>query len=76
MSISPIPELVTELAAGRMVILVDEEDRENEGGLVLAAEVTRDAVRRLALEPGRPVHALVKAVSIDVSAMASAPPPR
>ena len=46
------------------------------GGLVLAAEVTRDAVRRLALAPGRPVHALVKAVSIDVSAMASAPPPR
>ena len=38
MSISPIPELVAELAAGRMVILVDEEDRENEGDLVLAAE--------------------------------------
>ena len=38
MPISPIPELVAELAAGRMVILVDEEDRENEGDLVLAAE--------------------------------------
>ena len=38
MSIAPIPELVAELAAGRMVILVDEEDRENEGDLVLAAE--------------------------------------
>jgi 3,4-dihydroxy 2-butanone 4-phosphate synthase/GTP cyclohydrolase II len=38
MSISPIPELVAELAAGRMVILVDEEDRENEGDLVLAAD--------------------------------------
>ncbi len=36
--IAPIPELVAELAAGRMVILVDEEDRENEGDLVLAAE--------------------------------------
>jgi 3,4-dihydroxy 2-butanone 4-phosphate synthase/GTP cyclohydrolase II len=36
--ISPIPELVAELAAGRMVILVDEEDRENEGDLVLAAD--------------------------------------
>ena len=38
MSISPISELVAELAAGRMVILVDEEDRENEGDLVLAAD--------------------------------------
>ncbi len=38
MSISPVPELVAELAAGRMVILVDEEDRENEGDLILAAD--------------------------------------
>ncbi|HEX7439730.1 MAG TPA: 3,4-dihydroxy-2-butanone-4-phosphate synthase, partial [Caldimonas sp.] len=38
MAIAPIPELVAELAAGRMVILVDEEDRENEGDLVIAAE--------------------------------------
>jgi molybdate transport system ATP-binding protein len=44
------------------------------GGLVLAAEVTRDAVRRLALAPSRQVHALVTAVSIDVSAMTSTPP--
>ncbi len=38
MAICPVPELVAELAAGRMVILVDEEDRENEGDLVIAAE--------------------------------------
>jgi 3,4-dihydroxy 2-butanone 4-phosphate synthase/GTP cyclohydrolase II len=38
MSLNTIPELVAELKAGRMVILVDEEDRENEGDLVLAAE--------------------------------------
>ncbi|HEX7438253.1 MAG TPA: 3,4-dihydroxy-2-butanone-4-phosphate synthase, partial [Caldimonas sp.] len=38
MAIAPVPELVAELAAGRMVILVDEEDRENEGDLVIAAE--------------------------------------
>ena len=49
MSISPIPELVAELAAGRMVILVDEEDRENEGDLVLAAEqVTPQAINFMA----------------------------
>src|SRR5437763_11874379 len=45
MSIAPIPELVAELAAGRMVILVDEEDRENEGDLILAADrVTPEAI--------------------------------
>jgi 3,4-dihydroxy 2-butanone 4-phosphate synthase / GTP cyclohydrolase II len=38
MSICTVPELVSELSAGRMVILVDEEDRENEGDLVLAAD--------------------------------------
>jgi 3,4-dihydroxy 2-butanone 4-phosphate synthase / GTP cyclohydrolase II len=35
---APIPDLVAELAAGRMIILVDEEDRENEGDLMLAAD--------------------------------------
>ena len=49
MAISPVPELVAELAAGRMVILVDEEDRENEGDLVLAAEhVTPEAINFMA----------------------------
>ncbi|HLU79968.1 MAG TPA: 3,4-dihydroxy-2-butanone-4-phosphate synthase, partial [Burkholderiaceae bacterium] len=43
--ISPVSEIVAELRAGRMVILVDEEDRENEGDLVLAAEfVTPEAI--------------------------------
>ena len=43
--ISPVTEIVAELRAGRMVILVDEEDRENEGDLVLAAEyVTPEAI--------------------------------
>lgn len=49
MPISPVPELVAELAAGRMVILVDEEDRENEGDIVIAAErVTPEAVNFMA----------------------------
>ena len=49
MAISPVPELVAELAAGRMVILVDEEDRENEGDLVMAAElVTPEAINFMA----------------------------
>ena len=36
--ISPVEDIVAEMRAGRMVILVDEEDRENEGDLVLAAD--------------------------------------
>lgn len=36
--ISPLQEIIEEIRAGRMVILVDEEDRENEGDLVFAAE--------------------------------------
>lgn len=36
--ISPIADIVAELRAGRMAVLVDEEDRENEGDLLIAAE--------------------------------------
>src|SRR5450830_1927700 len=36
--ISPVEDIVADMRAGRMVILVDEEDRENEGDLVLAAD--------------------------------------
>ena len=43
--LAPITEIISELKAGRMVVLVDEEDRENEGDLVMAAEyATPDAV--------------------------------
>jgi len=49
MLMSNTQEIVAELRAGRMVILVDEEDRENEGDLVLAADfVTPEAVNFMA----------------------------
>ncbi len=49
MSLSSTKEIIAELRAGRMVILVDEEDRENEGDLVLAAEfVTPEAINFMA----------------------------
>ncbi len=48
-AISPVEVIVAEMAAGRMVILVDEEDRENEGDLVLAADhVTPAAINFMA----------------------------
>ena len=48
-AISPVEDIVAEMRAGRIVILIDEEDRENEGDLVLAADhVTADAVNFMA----------------------------
>jgi 3,4-dihydroxy 2-butanone 4-phosphate synthase/GTP cyclohydrolase II len=48
-TISPVQDIVADMAAGRMVILIDEEDRENEGDLVLAADhVTPDAINFMA----------------------------
>jgi len=47
--ISPVEDIVAEMRAGRMVILVDEEDRENEGDLVLAADhVTPETINFMA----------------------------
>ena len=48
-AISPVEEIVADMKAGRIVILVDEEDRENEGDLVLAADhVTPEAINFMA----------------------------
>lgn len=41
MSLNQPEELIEDLRAGRMVILMDDEDRENEGDLVMAAECVR-----------------------------------
>ncbi len=47
--ISPIEEVVEDIKAGKMVILVDDEDRENEGDLCMAAEmVTPEAINFMA----------------------------
>ncbi len=59
-----IPAILDDLRAGKMIILVDDEDRENEGDLVIAAEkITPEAINFmatharglicLALTPGR-----------------------
>lgn len=47
--ISPVEDIVADIRAGRMVILIDEEDRENEGDLVLAADhVSAEAINFMA----------------------------
>ena len=47
--ISSTLEIIADIKAGRMVVLVDEEDRENEGDLLMAAEfVTPEAINFMA----------------------------
>ncbi len=47
--IAPIQDIINDIRAGRMVVLVDEEDRENEGDLLFAAEfVTPEKINFMA----------------------------
>ncbi len=49
-NVSPTPEIIDDIRRGRMVVLVDAEDRENEGDLVLAADfVTPEAINFMAM---------------------------
>ena len=49
MALNTTEELIEEIRAGRMVILMDDEDRENEGDFVLAADcVTPEAINFMA----------------------------
>ncbi len=41
MKLNSIPELIEDIRQGRMVVLIDDEDRENEGDLVMAASMVR-----------------------------------
>ena len=48
-SLATTEEIIAEMRAGRMVILVDEEDRENEGDLTMAADsITPEAINFMA----------------------------
>jgi 3,4-dihydroxy 2-butanone 4-phosphate synthase/GTP cyclohydrolase II len=48
--VSPIEDIIADMAKGRMVIMVDDEDRENEGDLVIAADAaTPDAINFMAM---------------------------
>ncbi|MGA2746877.1 MAG: 3,4-dihydroxy-2-butanone-4-phosphate synthase, partial [Candidatus Sulfotelmatobacter sp.] len=44
-----VPDAIEEIRAGRMIVVVDDEDRENEGDLNMAAEkITPDAINFMA----------------------------
>jgi len=49
MGLHPITEIISDIKAGKMVILVDDEDRENEGDLIVAGQfITAEAVNFMA----------------------------
>ena len=51
MSISTVEEAIADIRAGKMVIIVDDEDRENEGDLAMAAEkITPEAINFMAMQ--------------------------
>ncbi len=41
MQLNSVEEIVEDIRQGKMVILMDDEDRENEGDLIMAAEMVR-----------------------------------
>ena len=41
MPFNTIPEILEDIRAGRMVVILDDEDRENEGDLIMAAQMVR-----------------------------------
>ena len=50
MGLASIPEVIEDIRAGKFIIIVDDEDRENEGDLAIAAEkVTAEAINFMAL---------------------------
>ena len=51
--LASIPEVLDEVRAGRMVVLVDDEDRENEGDLVIPAEKCSPEVINFMAKHGR-----------------------
>lgn len=51
--VSPIAEIIEEMRQGRMVVLLDDEDRENEGDLVMAAQFATAADINFMAKHGR-----------------------
>ncbi len=76
MPFAPIPEALADFRSGRMLIVVDDEDRENEGDLTIAAEhITPEAINFMAVH-GRGLICLAlsaeKCDALDLPLMAAA----
>lgn len=53
MSFASIPEVIEDLRAGKFIVMVDDEDRENEGDLIMAAEQITPAAVNFMVREGR-----------------------
>ena len=53
MNFAPIPEILEDIRQGRMVVIVDDEDRENEGDLIMAAELVKPSDINFMVTHGR-----------------------
>jgi 3,4-dihydroxy 2-butanone 4-phosphate synthase/GTP cyclohydrolase II len=53
MNFAPVPELLEDIRQGRMVVIVDDEDRENEGDLIMAAELVKPSDINFMVTHGR-----------------------
>ena len=51
--LSPIPDVIEDIRNGRMVVVVDDEDRENEGDLIVAAQMATPEVINFMAKHGR-----------------------
>ena len=58
MSFASVPEAIEEIRAGRMLVVVDDEDRENEGDLTIAAEKVTPEVINFMATHGRGLNCL------------------
>ena len=55
MTFATIPEAVEDLKAGKMIVVVDDPDRENEGDLIMAAEACTPEAMNFMIKEGRGV---------------------
>jgi 3,4-dihydroxy 2-butanone 4-phosphate synthase/GTP cyclohydrolase II len=73
--LAPIREALADLRAGRMVVIVDDEDRENEGDLMIAAEmITPEAINFMATRARGLICVAItgeRADALELSLMAS-----
>src|SRR6056300_707896 len=51
--IDPIEEAIAEIKAGKMIVLIDDDDRENEGDLVCAAEMVTPQIVNFMASKGK-----------------------
>lgn len=58
MPFAPIADILEDLKAGKMIVLVDDEDRENEGDIVVAAEKVTPEIMNFILKEARGVVCL------------------